>query len=140
MQIIVSGGLAENTPAGSDKPYEQTPVLPDSGSGIAAAGAPCCVLRNIRNFRDQPGMNPQSTYHALPRYCPAQPGGMEHGELPVAELTLVRLRGDREIGSIRSLRDEIDLPVSALRDPSFRALEKKETSWASWGHLNARAN
>ena len=52
-------------------------------------------------------------------------------ELPLDELSFHRLTTQAEIAQILHLRDEIQLPASALADPSFHTREKKETSTAS---------
>jgi hypothetical protein len=67
----------------------------------------------------------------MPVSMPMGPPAGSRDELPVAELNLRRLVTAREISRIHYLRDEIDLPASALRDPAFRSLEKKETRTAS---------
>lgn len=47
------------------------------------------------------------------------------------EVGFRRLSGPREIARILHLRNEIQLPASALGDTGFALREKKETSWAS---------
>lgn len=58
------------------------------------------------------------------------PAGKVDGrlELPLEELSFHRLTTPAEIGQILHLRGEIQLPASALADPSFHTREKKETS------------
>jgi hypothetical protein len=50
-----------------------------------------------------------------------------------SSVTLRHLRSAREIASVLSLRNEIDLSVHA-GSPEFRTLEKKETKSVSWAH------
>ena len=49
-------------------------------------------------------------------------------ELPLDELSFHRLASPAEIGQILHLRGEINLPATALADPSFHIREKKETN------------
>jgi hypothetical protein len=58
------------------------------------------------------------------------PAGKVDGrlELPLDELSFHRLTTPAEIGQILHLRGEIQLPATALADPSFHTREKKETS------------
>jgi hypothetical protein len=49
-------------------------------------------------------------------------------ELPLEELSFHRLTTPAEISQILHLRGEIQLPATALADPSFHTREKKETS------------
>lgn len=48
------------------------------------------------------------------------------------EVNFRRLRGSAEIAGILHLRQEIQLPASALTDTGFATREKKETKSASW--------
>lgn len=52
-------------------------------------------------------------------------------ELPLDEVSFHRLTTPAEIGQILHLRSEINLPSTALADPSFHTREKKETSTGS---------
>ncbi|MFC5499858.1 hypothetical protein ACFPOE_20115 [Caenimonas terrae] len=52
-------------------------------------------------------------------------------ELPLDELSFHRLTTHADIGRILHLRGEINLPATALADPSFHTREKKETSTGS---------
>ena len=58
------------------------------------------------------------------------PSGKVDGrlDLPLGELSFHRLTTPAEIAQILHLRGEIQLPASALADPSFHTREKKETS------------
>jgi hypothetical protein len=47
------------------------------------------------------------------------------------ELRFCQLHSPAEISRVMHLRRELRLPASGLSEPSFAALEKKETSWAS---------
>jgi hypothetical protein len=49
-------------------------------------------------------------------------------DLPLDELSFHRLTTPAEIGQILHLRGEINLPATALADPSFHTREKKETN------------
>lgn len=69
------------------------------------------------------------------------------GEPPAAstdiqpdEVGFRRLRGPHEIGRIMHLRNEIQLPTSALNDASFAMREKKETKSALSGPSCGTAN
>jgi len=66
----------------------------------------------------------------LPSRDDAMPLGKVDGrlELPLEELSFHRLTTPAEIGQIMHLRGEINLPATALADPSFHTREKKETS------------
>ena len=73
---------------------------------------------------------------ALPQLRGAEelvPAGKVDGrlDLPLDELSFHRLATPAEIAQILHLRGEIQLPASALADPSFHSREKKETSTAS---------
>jgi hypothetical protein len=63
----------------------------------------------------------------------ALPQGKVDGrlELPLDELSFHRLTTPAEIGQILHLRGEINLPATALADPSFHTREKKETNTGS---------
>lgn len=52
------------------------------------------------------------------------------------EVGFRRLRGPREIGRVRHLRNQIRLPASAVNDSEFTAREKKETRWVWWEPLS----
>lgn len=58
------------------------------------------------------------------------PAGKVDGrlELPLDELSFHRLTTPAQIGQILHLRGEIQLPATALADPSFHSREKKETN------------
>ena len=73
----------------------------------------------------QPTALPQLRLPAAP-----MPAGKVDGrlELPLDELSFHRLTTPCEIAQIMHLRGEIQLPASALADPSFHTREKKETS------------
>lgn len=69
------------------------------------------------------------------------------GEPPVAstdiqpnEVGFRRLRGQHEIGRILHLRNEIQLPTSALNDAGFAMREKKETRWGWSAPSSATVN
>lgn len=49
-------------------------------------------------------------------------------EVPLQELGFRHLRSAAEISQIVHLRQEIQLPASALADPAFHTREKKETN------------
>lgn len=49
-------------------------------------------------------------------------------DLPLDELSFHRLTTPAQVGQILHLRGEINLPATALADPSFHTREKKETS------------
>lgn len=86
-------------------------------------------------------LQPIPSADRLQRFMPVQPDNAAGpGELPVGELTLQRLRTCSEIATIRHLRDEIELPSSVRSDPSFCALEKKETRTASLARSNGAAS
>jgi hypothetical protein len=51
---------------------------------------------------------------------------MERQEVPVDELRMCHLKTSREIDQIRYLREEIQLPASALVDPSFHDRERQK--------------
>jgi hypothetical protein len=53
------------------------------------------------------------------------------------EVTFRHLRGPAEIARILHLRQEIQLPASALADAGFATREKKETRSASWAPSSA---
>lgn len=54
--------------------------------------------------------------------------GVGRLEVPIDELRFFHLKTEAEIARIRHLREEIQLPASALADPSFSTREKKETN------------
>jgi hypothetical protein len=62
------------------------------------------------------------------------------GDVQPHEVGFRRLQGPREIAGVLHLRNEIQLPASALGDSSFAAREKKEMKLA-WSALScATAN
>lgn len=69
-----------------------------------------------------------------PAPAPWQDGRLE---VPLDELNFRHLQGAEEIAQIVHLRQEIQLPASALADPTFHTREKKKTRRASSLHLNA---
>jgi len=83
--------------------------------------------------REFPALPPQALAYARPNVgfpmLPAEAGRME---VPLDELGFFRLTAPSDIAEIHHLRAEIQLPVSAVADPAFRAREKKETRKASW--------
>ena len=56
-------------------------------------------------------------------------------EVPIDELCFRHLTTAREISAVKYLRNELNLPESAVADPQFQALEKKETKQA-WSALS----
>ena len=56
------------------------------------------------------------------------------------EVNFRHLRGAAEISRIVHLRQEIQLPASALADTGFATREKKETRSVSWGPSCDSAN
>lgn len=89
----------------------------------------------ISSFQSpHPGMYGPST--SIPQRVPARaPDAVERIddrlEVPIHELSFVHLRATDEIGRIVHLRQQIQLPASALADPEFHTREKKETKSAS---------
>jgi hypothetical protein len=51
----------------------------------------------------------------------------EREDIRIGELSFRQLRTGAEIERIKHLREEIQLPASALADPGFQTREKKET-------------
>ena len=75
---------------------------------------------------------PQGAYPVLPvSHPPAEAGRME---VFLDELGFFRLTAPSDIAEIHHLRAEIQLPASAVADPTFRAREKKEIRKALWEH------
>lgn len=77
---------------------------------------------------------------ASARAFPWAPSEVEHiarprperlGEIDPAEVRFRRLRTPAELCRVGHLRAEIQLPASALADPAFDTLEKKEMRRAS---------
>jgi hypothetical protein len=66
-----------------------------------------------------------------------EPAPASRLEVPIDELNFCHLQGAAEIARIVHLRQQIQLPASALADPAFRTREKKETRRASSRHLSA---
>jgi hypothetical protein len=60
-----------------------------------------------------------------------RPRPARHGEIETAEISFSRLRTPAELCRVGHLRAEIQLPASALADPAFGTLEKKETKRVS---------
>jgi hypothetical protein len=56
------------------------------------------------------------------------------------EVNFRHLRGAADISRILHLRQEIQLPASALADAGFATREKKETTSASWARSSASGN
>lgn len=59
---------------------------------------------------------------------------VEREKIRLDELGFRHLRTSAEIDRIKHLREEIQLPGSALADPGFQTREKKETRWALSAH------
>lgn len=76
---------------------------------------------------------PASLEMPPPRRDETLPQGKVDGrlDLPLDELSFHRLTTPAEIGQILHLRGEINLPATALADPSFHTREKKETNTGS---------
>lgn len=53
-------------------------------------------------------------------------------DVPIDSIRFCALQTEQEIRAISHLRRELNLPGSALAEPEFRALEKKETSTDWW--------
>ena len=74
----------------------------------------------------------RDAYPALPSSLP--PPEIARHEVLVDELSFFRLTAPSDVSEIQHLRAQIQLPGSAMADPGFRALEKKETRKAWSGH------
>lgn len=68
-----------------------------------------------------PAMLPVSQFDELSAYAPPSTEVQPH------EVSFRRLRGAHEIARVVHLRQEIQLPSSALADAGFALREKKET-------------
>jgi hypothetical protein len=53
-------------------------------------------------------------------------------DVPIEDISFCALHSEPDIRAISHLREELHLPGSALAEPEFRALEKKETSTGWW--------
>jgi hypothetical protein len=53
-------------------------------------------------------------------------------DVPIDDIWFCALQTEQDIRAIRHLREELRLPGSAVAEPEFRALEKKETSTGWW--------
>ena len=61
-------------------------------------------------------------------------------DIQAHEVSFRHLRSAHEIARILHLRNEIQLPTSAMSDAGFAVREKKETKSVWWGHSCARAS
>lgn len=61
-------------------------------------------------------------------------------DIQAHEVAFRQLRGAHEIGRILHLRNEIQLPTSAISDAGFAVREKKETKSAWWAPSCGKAN
>ncbi|HSI54627.1 MAG: hypothetical protein ACAH21_17985 [Ramlibacter sp.] len=80
-------------------------------------------------------MNLHSSHSPAPRsFAGMRPPKMSSG---IESVVLRHLKSAREIEAIMHLRGEIDLSAHTGRGSNFFSLEKKETSWGLFAHLNS---
>jgi hypothetical protein len=89
-------------------------------------------VRREKEMSDFSGLEQSFALPAMPVLPPFGDFGDEPPvttELQPHEVGFRELRGRREISQILHLREQINLPASALTDSGFALREKKETSW-----------
>lgn len=125
-------------PQGEKQYMSNRLALPFSRNDLARLPGNSGALTGTPVWRTRAGMSGGCPASLL-AFAAAE-ADVEREETPVDQLSFRRLRTAADIARIRHLREEIQLPVSAVADPDFQTREKKETSRGLWVPLSVVAS